>query len=149
MDSIKGSFQSTFRRATAQIMHLSMRGLRDYARREGFSMSQVMAMRHIYYKGACNVSEISERLGVTNAASSQMLDHLVRQGLILRSEKQEDRRNKEIVLTRKGQQTLRASVQGSERWLDMLADQLTPDEMKEITAAFCILLEKLPQLDLN
>lgn len=112
-------------------------------------MSQVMALRHVYYKGACNISEISERLGITNAASSQMLDQLVREGLILRSENQEDRRNKQIVLTKKGQQVIQESMQGSQRWLDTLADHLTPDEMKEITRAFCILLEKLPQLDLS
>lgn len=149
MENARETFLATFRKTAGQIMHLSMREFREHARKEGFSISQIMAMRHVYYKGACNISEISEKLGVTNAASSQMLDRLVQQGLISRSEKQEDRRNKQIVLTGKGQQVLRENIQGSQYWLDRLADQLTPEEMKELTAAFSILLEKLSLLDLN
>ncbi len=146
MSATREAFLLTLQKASGQIMHLSMRGLQEYVRREGLSMPQMFALRHVYYKGACNVSELSERLSVTHAASSQMLDRLVQQGLILRSEDPQDRRNKQIILTEKGRRMLRESTQASQRWLRTLATSLTVEEMGKISEAFDILLKKLSQM---
>jgi DNA-binding MarR family transcriptional regulator len=148
MDETKEVFLATFQKSIGQIMHLSMRGMREHARREGLSIPQIFALRHVYYKGTCNISEISERLGVTNPASSQLIDRLVEHGLVSRSENQQDRRYKQIILTEKGLQMLRASAQVSQHWREALADCLTPDEMEKITEALIILLEKLSQPEL-
>lgn len=143
----KETFLPALQKVVGQFMHLSMHGLREYARKEGLSLPQLFALRHVYYKGVCNISEIGEKLSISQAASSQMLDRLVQQGLIARSEDPQDRRNKQIVLTEKGQRVLRESTHAGQHWLKTLAAHLTTEEKEKITEAVNILLEKLSHLN--
>ena len=83
-------------------MHRSIRHLLRYARENGLSMSQFGALLHIHRMGSSGVTDLGDHLGVTSAAASQMLERLVQQGLILRTEDPNDRRVKQIVLTDKG-----------------------------------------------
>jgi DNA-binding MarR family transcriptional regulator len=79
-----------------------------------------------------------------------MLDRLVQQGLILRSEDQHDRRLKQIVLTKKGCQTLdlfRENLHARHAWVDELAARLSPAEQEQVEAALKILIEKVDQLE--
>jgi DNA-binding MarR family transcriptional regulator len=110
-------------------------------------MSQIGAMFHIARHGALSVSDISEELGVTSAAASQMVDRLVHQGIILRSENPQDRRAKQVVLTEKGRQVLQGSIDARQRWLDELSALLTPQEEQQVVAALQILIEKTNQLE--
>ena len=102
MDQIRQKYLEVFERAMGQIMQRSMRSFWQYTKEQGLSMTQMVALRHIHYNQDCNISQISEELGVTAAASSQLLDRLVQQGLIARRENPNDRRHKQLVLTEKG-----------------------------------------------
>jgi len=128
-------------------MRRSMRGFILYAKTNGLSMSQIGALFHLRKEGACGVSAIGDNLGVTNAAASQMLDRLVRQALIARSEDPHDRRSKHIVLTEKGQRVLHESLQARQGWMDDLAQCLTPQEQDQVLAALNLLIEKADQLE--
>jgi len=127
-----------------------MQNYARYVKDSGFSMSQVSALFFIYRKGSSGVSDIGEEMGVTSAAASQMLDRLVQQGLISRSEDPHDRRLKMIVLTDKGRQTLdmfRGNVRARHGWVDELAAKLSPAEQDQVEAALKILIEKAGQLE--
>ena len=89
---------------------------------------------------------ISDHLGVTNAAVSQSLDDLVQQGLTLRIEHPQDRRNKRLSLTPKGREVLQAGLDAQQAWMDVL-QQLTDDEAAQLSAALRLLAEKLAQLE--
>jgi DNA-binding MarR family transcriptional regulator len=147
MNDSKDTFLVILQKALGRLTHLSLCGIWRYAREKGFSMTQVVAMHQIYYRNDYNISDISRELGVTHAASSQMLDRLVQQGYVTRSENPQDRRNKRIVLTEKGDVILRDSMQASQKWLVALFDRLTPEEAKTIIAAMNILIEKTAGLD--
>src|SRR4030065_2187771 len=97
-----------------------------YPRDKGLTMAQFGAMLHIFHKGACGVSDIGSDLGVTNSAASQMLERLVQQKIITRSEDPTDRRVKQIALTDKGRQILQESSHANHVWLEGLASKLTP-----------------------
>jgi DNA-binding MarR family transcriptional regulator len=131
----------------AFFMRGSMRHLLLYAKESGLSMSQIGAMLHIRRKGVSGVSDVGDDLGVTNAAASQMLERLVLQGLVVRSEDPQDRRVKQIVLTEEGHRRLRESIQARQGWLDALANLLSPEEQDQVTAALRILLERANQLE--
>ena len=88
-------------------------------------MSQFGALFHLHRMGSSGVTDLGDHLGVTSAAASQMLDRLVQQGLILRSEDPNDRRVKQIVLTDKGHQVLQESIRARQGWLDDLAETLS------------------------
>ena len=103
MSNQPSPFVSTFLTWIGLFMHRSMRSLVRYAREHGLSMSQIAALFQISNRGQLTISEFGDDLGVTSAAASQMLDRLVQQGLVLRSENPEDRREKQLVLSDLGQ----------------------------------------------
>jgi len=128
-------------------MRRSMRNFLHYTREKELSMSQIGALFHLNRMGTCGVSAISDDLGVTDAAASQMLERLVQQGLITRSEDPHDRRVKQIVLTEKGHQVLQESIHARQGWLEDLARVLSKEEKEQVVAALQILIEKASQLE--
>lgn len=124
----------------------SMRDFILYARRSGLSMSHVGALFHIHRQGKCGVTELGRHLDVTSASASQMLERLVQQELILRTEDPNDRRVKQIVLTKKGDRILREGLRARRSWVETLAHSLSDREKKTITAALNILIDKVRNL---
>jgi DNA-binding MarR family transcriptional regulator len=127
-------------------MSRSMRGLILYLKASDLSMSQIGALFQIN-RGRSNVSDLGEGLGISKAAASQMLERLVQQELILRSEDPLDRRVKKLVLTDKGSRLIQQSVQVRQDLLEDLVSTLSEDEKIQITAAVKIMIEKTKQLN--
>lgn len=127
-------------------MHHSMQSLFRYAKENNISMSQVGALFHISHKGTMAVTDISERLGVTSAAASQMLDRLVQQNLLERTEDPNDRRVRQISLTPQGRNLLNESLRIQGLWMRELVQSLSDSECDKISEALNILLEKTNQL---
>ncbi len=124
----------------------SMRRSLRYARESGLSMSQLGALFHIHRMGSSPVTDLGHHLGVTSAAASQMLERLVQQELISRSEDPHDRRVKQIVLTDKGLQVYHECTRARQDWLDDLSEVLSASEKEQITAALNILIDKARHL---
>jgi DNA-binding MarR family transcriptional regulator len=139
--------KSVLQEWTAVSMRGSMHRLVRHAKASGLSMPQLGALLHIQHKGLMAVSDIGSHLGVTNAAASQMLDRLVAQGLVARSEDPLDRRVRQIVLTPEGSRRVKEGLQARLSWLDGLADLLSPVEQDQVVAALKILIEKANLLD--
>ena len=93
------------------------------------------------------MKDLGDHLGVSSAAASQMLERLVQQHLILRSEDPSDRRVKHLVLTERGIQTIQESIRSREEWMDDLSKTLSADEKAQVVAALNILIEKTQQLE--
>src|SRR3990172_4618750 len=83
-------------------MRRSMRDFIRFTKDTGLSNPQISTLMRLHYHGVCGVSEIGVHLDVTNAAASQMVERLVQQGLLERAEHPDDRRAKQLTLTRKG-----------------------------------------------
>jgi DNA-binding MarR family transcriptional regulator len=128
-------------------LHRSMHNFIHYAKSHGHSMSQIGALFAIHRQGTCAVNDIGEYLGISPPAASQMLNRLVEQGLIQRTEDPEDRRLKRLVLTDKGQETVQQSIRARQHWLQRLAESLTMEEQAEVSAALDLLNEKAAMLD--
>jgi len=117
-----------------------------YARESGLSVSQLGALFRIHRRGSSGVTELGDDLGVTSSAASQMLERLVQQELILRSEDPDDRRVKQIVLTDKGLGVLHESIRMHQSWLTDLAETLSDSEKEAIITALNTLIEKANRL---
>ncbi|MBU1879001.1 MAG: MarR family transcriptional regulator [Chloroflexi bacterium] len=130
----------------AIFMRRSMRNVILYSKKSGLSMSQLGALFCIH-RGPSSVSDLGDDLGITSAAASQMLERLVQQELILRSEDPHDRRVKQIVLTDKGRRILQESLQARQSWLDDLTGTLSASEKEQIMAALNILIDRANQLE--
>jgi DNA-binding MarR family transcriptional regulator len=139
-------FVDALRTWVDSFMHRSMRNSIRFSKDRGLSMSQVGALFRIRH-GASGVSDIGDDLGVTSAAASQMLERLVQQGLIIRSEDPNDRRSKLLVLTDKGHEILRESIQARQQWIEELADRMTTEEKELALGVLHFLIEKTNQLE--
>ncbi len=122
-----------FKRILLRLVHLSMRSGWKYVKEQGLSMPQMFALRYLYYKGESNISDLARELGVSTASASQMLERLVQQGLVIRQEDPNDRRNKRIRLSQKGQDVIRDSMRAYQEWVDDLLQRLTPEERRNLT----------------
>jgi DNA-binding MarR family transcriptional regulator len=131
----------------AVFMRGSMRHVLLYAKERGLSMSQIGAMLHIHRRGVSGVSDVGDDLGVTNGAASQMLDRLVLQGLVTRSEDPHDRRVKQIVLTPEGQRWLQEILQARLGWMEALADRMSPQEQAQVATALRTLIVRAGEID--
>lgn len=123
-------------------MHRSMGGFVCFAKAHGLSMSQMGALFHMSRRESTGVSDIGDNLGVTSAAASQMLDRLVQQGLIVRTEDPSDRRSKRIALTEKGQDFIHSITEARHRWFASLAGAMSTKERAVVIEGLRILIEK-------
>ena len=124
------------------LMHRSMKNFIGFLKTRDLSMSHAGALFMLHRQGACGVTEIGGFLGITPAGTSQMLNRLVEDGLIERSEDAQDRRAKRIVLTHKGRETLHESILARQQWLHRLVETLDPGEQKLVADALSILVER-------
>jgi DNA-binding MarR family transcriptional regulator len=122
-------------------MRSSMRDFLRFSRERGVSVQQIGALFRIR-RGECSVSDISGELNVSAAAASQMLESLVQQDFIRRSEDPNDRRAKQIVLTEKGRKILAEGIRARQVWMHHLVRLLSPQEQLQVSAALKLLVDK-------
>ena len=122
-------------------MRRSGRDFRGFMEETGLSFSQLNILMRLFHGGRCGVSEIGERLGITNAAASQSIDRLVNMGLIKRSEDPADRRAKQLALTQAGQALIEKGVEVRSQWVEGLTEALTSAQQDMIITALTLLTE--------
>ena len=108
-------------------VHEFIRAMKD----AGLSPSQLSTLMRLHYHGPCPISEVGDDLGVTTAAASQMVERLVQQGLIERSEDPEDRRVRPIRLTPQGKALVGRGIEARLAWMQGLQDALAPKEQAQ------------------
>ena len=128
-------------------MHRSMRGWGLFAKSTGLSMPQFSILMQLHHKGACGLSEISERFEVSPAAASQLVDKLVQSGYIQREEDPSDRRAKLLNLTEKGRELIRQGIDERYRWVEQLAGKLTAEERTQVSEALNIMTRAAEELE--
>jgi DNA-binding MarR family transcriptional regulator len=143
----KDPFIATFHKWMELFMHRSMRNYMHYAREKGLSRSMIGTLFHLSHRDHAGVTDLSEHLGVSSAAASQMLERLVDEGLIKRSEDPDDRRMKKITLTDKGARVLKESVSARLGWLEELAENFTEVEKQQITSAMELIITKAQEMN--
>jgi len=116
-----------------------MRSSWQYLKKQGISMPQMFALLYVHYHGEANISDIARELGVSPASASQLLDRLVRQGVIVRQAAPHDRRRKRIVLTQEGREIVRGHVRAHQAWIEALANRLNPEEQQLVIRALSLL----------
>jgi DNA-binding MarR family transcriptional regulator len=120
------------------------RSMQDFSRWMalcGLSKSQIGTMMRLYYHGQCPVSGIGDELGITPAAASQLVDRLVQQGFLERSEDPDDRRIKQVSLSTAGRTLIQQGVEARLGWMRELAEFLTPEEQVIAIQALELLIQ--------
>ena len=141
------SFVSALGDWTDTLIQHTMDTIFLYSRKHGLSVSQMAALLLIHRKGTRSVSEVGDELEITSPAASQLLERLVQQGLVARSEDPKDRRLKQISLTERGEGVLREGLHARQKWLEGLADCISAEEQARMVAALKTLLETMHRME--
>jgi DNA-binding MarR family transcriptional regulator len=112
-----------------------------YCRGKGLSLSQLTVLFHLRFKGGGGVSEIAENFGISRAAASQLVERMVQQDLVSRSEDPRDRRAKRIAPTEKALGILKGSNLARQKWVGELVKNLSPAEQDAVRAGVRILID--------
>jgi len=122
-------------------MSRSGRDFKRFMDATGLSFSQINVLMRLYHGGKCGISEIGERLGITNAAASQAIDRLVNLGVIERTEDPIDRRAKQLALTQVGRTLIETGFEARRNWISSLTDALNSEQQTLIISALTLLTE--------
>ena len=107
------------------------------------SNSQMMSLFYLLHNQKVSLNALTVHLGISSPAVSQLIEKLVRSGLVERIPNQDDRRGKLLKLTDKGKTlVLQAKFSHHQTALD-LVNSLTEEELPLIQKAIDILLGKL------
>jgi len=142
------TYESSLKNLLEALMRSSMRGFVRFAKERGLSMTQFNTLVFLHHKGPSAVTDIADELGVSSAAASQMLDRLVQEGYITRTEDQRDRRLKKIVLTEKGEELLDQGLDARQQWIKKLGEALSSSEKDQLATAFNLMISKMSQTDI-
>ncbi len=147
MDAGQSSLHELIRQVMGRLMLASMTASWRFAKARGLSMTQMMILRQIHASLAdgCNVSLISDRMGLTNAAISQTLDRLVEQGLVSRTEDPQDRRSKCLLLTPDGERLLAETMEAQQAWVAALLAGLDSQEQALLRRSFELIAARLDE----
>lgn len=94
----------------------------------GLSRPQIHALLHIYHAGECPISEIGALSDSSPAAASQLVDRLVQQGLVQRTEDPLNRRIKKLRLTDKSLRLINQGVTSNRFLVELMA--ALPEEQR-------------------
>ena len=118
----------------------SMKEGRSYVREAGLSMPQHVLLMHLHHHGGYGVRDVSRHMDITSAAASQLIEKLVKAGLVERTEDPTDRRARRIALSLKGRTLLEKSFDERYRWVKELAARLTSTQRDAVFKVLPILI---------
>ena len=110
-----------------------------YIQQANLSASQVNAMFFLMDYPNSSMNALSNKLGITRAVVSQLVDHLVKRGYVDRKVDLQDRRTKRLSLTEKGLMTMKEAQRARHKWLQELVHAFTPEEQNSLIPAMRLL----------
>ncbi len=129
------------------ITHRAFREHGRFVKAAGLSIPQFGILIQLHYQQKCGISDISNRMDISSAAASQLVDKLVQSGMIERAEDPIDRRAKQLKLAEKGREMIETSMAQRHQWVDRLIEHINPAEQEKVAEAMLILTRALRELN--
>jgi DNA-binding MarR family transcriptional regulator len=117
-------------RLNSAAIHL-LRRIARHDGADGVTPARLSALSVLVYGKARTVGELARRQSVSLPTVSRMVDALVREGLVTRTEDPADRRSQTLEVTRRGRELME---RGRSRRIRELADELRALDATELTA---------------
>lgn len=99
---------------------------------EEITLPQLQAMRYIWLHRNATVGEVAEGLDISYPSATNMLNRLVRKGLVTRHGNPADRRFVEVQLTEKGERITRQVEEERTARLKQVLDEMAPEERQAL-----------------
>jgi DNA-binding MarR family transcriptional regulator len=139
MSSTK-QFESIMRAWLEVFMSRSNEEFVRFLKKKDLNYAQYGALMRLYHHGDCAVSDMGKQFGISIPAASQLIDKLVQEGLVERTESEHDRRMKQLALTSAGRAVVRASMDARLDWAHELGAALDPQQRATIAQALAELI---------
>ena len=140
-------FDAVMREWVELFMIRSMQDLARFIKQADLNMAQYSTLMRLHHLDNCGVSDIGEKLGITNAAASQLVDKLVQAGLVARTEAAHDRRVRQLALTDQGRTLVKSSLEARLSWTRGLGESLPPAKRDAIVQALSEMIEAGQRLE--
>ncbi len=127
-------------------IRLSLHDFNRYTRGVGLSLAQMTVLMHLYYQGPGEVTNFCEMMQLSPAGASQMIERMVQQGVVQRTETPGDRRVRLVSLTEQGRQVVEESIAARQSWVEQLVAGLSAEEGEQVAKALGILNEHAGKL---
>jgi DNA-binding MarR family transcriptional regulator len=127
---------------SSTFIRLSMHDFNRFTRETGLSLAQMNVLMHLYYRGPSEVTNFCEMMQVSPAGASQMIERLVHEGVVERTEGPTDRRVRLVHLTEKGHQVVQDGIAARQAWINQLVTTLSAEEQEQVAAGLRILNER-------
>ena len=108
-----------------------------------YSLTEVRILFEIYHNLNSSARLIKNFLQVDEGYLSRTLDKLVKQGLILRKQSENDGRSFILSLTKKGEKEFLTLNERSEAAIELMIKHLSLDELSELVSIICRIQELL------
>jgi len=135
-------------REILEVVPMVMRTIRRQLRKHGAQVLSVPQFRTLGYinrrKGA-SLSEVADHIGLTLPSMSVLVDGLVERGYVTRKTHQDDRRRITLMLTSRGETTLRAARAETAEYISLCLSQLPQTDRNVIHKAMRTLKEVFPE----
>jgi DNA-binding MarR family transcriptional regulator len=130
-------------------MRQSMWAFLKFNQERSLSLPQINFLIFICRHGQTSVNDLAKRWGVTKAAASQMVDKMVDQGWIDRTENPHDRRSRVLTVTLKGIQLTEEVQKYRHGWIGEFVKGFSQEEVSILMPAFEILNQKMSTFNKN
>ncbi len=140
-------FSEVVREWAKVFMHRSGRDFKRFMDATGLSFSQINILMRMMHEDSIGVSDIGEKMGITNAAASQAVDRLVQMGLVERTEDPQDRRAKRLKLTPDGLALIKKGIEARSQWIENITQSLTAEQQEMVIRALTLLTEAARQME--
>lgn len=109
----------------------------------GLSMPQMVTLQKLEGWGPHSISAIASSLNLSLAATSHLVDRMVQQGLVARSEDLNDRRHKIVVITPAGKALLERLLEARVRDIDRVVAVLPVELRVDLQEALAHIVDTL------
>lgn len=134
-------------RAVLRFVRIAMRSMVDdmsaLLKEHGLSMPQLAALQYLHAEEPRTVSAIASHLNLSIAATSHLVERLVRKGLAGRAENAADRRQKRVSLSAEGRRLVAESHARAAAVLDALLSDVSPDKRAAMATAVHAVVDEL------
>jgi DNA-binding MarR family transcriptional regulator len=102
---------------------------------------QGMLIGILAHLGAMKISDLSEKMGLSNSTVSGIVDRLEKQGIVERTRSKEDRRVVQVNVTEEFKADAKSRFEIIERRLEAIMGEATEEEMNKVLEGLEILKE--------
>ncbi len=105
----------------------------------GITMPQGMVIGILFKDGEMKISELSNKLGLSNSTTSGIIDRLEKQGIVERIRSQEDKRIVYVRLSQKSEEMHHSFHKTAEENFEKLLEKGTPEDVEKIIEGLSVL----------